>query len=96
MRDNQSSRPQSSATQFLSDAKDLTAALPQSDDVKKFYQDNPYVVIGVAAGLGYLVAGGVPTPFTRRLIRIGMKALFVPIAAAQLKGLAGQGLADSE
>jgi len=96
MRDDESSSPQTAATQLLSDAKNLTAALPQSDEVKKFYQENPYLVIGAAAGLGYLVAGGVPTPFTRRLIRIGMKALFVPIAAAQLKGLAGQGLSDSE
>lgn len=55
---------------------------------ESFYRDNPYRVLGAAAAVGYVAAGGLATPFTRRLIRIGMKALFVPIAATQLKEIA--------
>ena len=58
--------------------------------LERYYTQNPYVVLGAAAGLGYVVAGGLFSPFTRRLVRFGMKAVFVPVAAAQLKGLTGQ------
>jgi len=46
-------------------------------------------VLAAAAGLGYIAAGGLVSPFTRRITRFGMKALFVPIAAAQFKGAQG-------
>ena len=58
---------------------------PQS--VTQVIKDHPYLAMGVAAAAGYLVAGGLPTPFTRRIVRIGMRALFVPLAASQLKSL---------
>lgn len=57
--------------------------------VERTYRHNPYVVLAAAAGMGYIAAGGLVSPFTRRLTRIGMKALFVPIAAAQFKGAQG-------
>jgi len=50
-------------------------------------KEHPYIAMGIAAAAGYLMAGGLPTPFTRRLVRIGMKAIFVPLAATQLKAL---------
>ena len=50
-------------------------------------KEHPYIAIGIAAAAGYVMAGGLPTPFTRRLIRIGMRAVFVPLAATQLKAL---------
>lgn len=51
---------------------------------QRYYEQNPYVVLAAAAGLGYVAGGGLFTPFTRRLIRFGMKAMFVPIAAKQI------------
>lgn len=50
-------------------------------------KEHPYIAMGIAAAAGYVLAGGLPTPFTRRLVRIGMKAIFVPLAATQLKSL---------
>ena len=49
------------------------------------YRDNPYLVLAAAAGAGYIVAGGLLTPFTRRLIKMGMRAAIIPLAASQLK-----------
>lgn len=69
-------------------AQDLAAQVIDPEKAKAIWEENPYLILGVAAGAGYLLAGGLATPFTRRLVRIGMKALFVPIAASQLKSLA--------
>lgn len=59
-----------------------------TDAVTRTIKEHPYLAIGAAAAVGYVLAGGLPTPFTRRIVRVGMKALFVPLAASQLKGLA--------
>ncbi|MEO1269161.1 MAG: hypothetical protein AAFX99_13750 [Myxococcota bacterium] len=51
----------------------------------KVYQDNPYAVLGVALGVGYVLGGGLFTPFSRRLWRIGSRAFVLPLLAAQLR-----------
>lgn len=71
------------------DVQDLIQQVRDRRIVQRYYRHNPYVVLAAAAGLGYVAAGGLVSPFTRRLTRIGMKALFVPIAAAQFKGAQG-------
>lgn len=55
--------------------------------IGKYYEKNPYAVLATAAGLGYVLGGGLFTPFTRRVLRIGMKALVLPVAAAQIRSL---------
>ena len=69
------------------------AERPQENALRRMYHKNPYVALGVAFGAGYLVAGGLVTPFSRRLIKMGMKALVVPMALSQLKNVT-QGLSQ--
>lgn len=69
------------------DISDLIVQVREKEVVQRYYKHNPYVVIAAAAGVGYVVGGGLFTPFTKRLVRFGMKAMFVPIAATQFKGL---------
>jgi hypothetical protein len=45
-------------------------------------------VLGAAAAFGYVLGGGLFSPFTRRMVRIGMKAAVVPVAARQLRSMA--------
>lgn len=71
------------------DIRNLMQEVRDKRIVERTYRHNPYVVLAAAAGMGYIAAGGLVSPFTRRLTRIGMKALFVPIAAAQFKGAQG-------
>ena len=71
------------------DVSDLVHQVREKRILQRYYQHNPYVVVAAAAGLGYVVGGGLFTPFTKRLVRFGMKAMFVPIAASQLKGQFG-------
>ena len=88
--------PNQTTDQVIDDARRLVSDVRDNKVLESIYQENPYLVIGVAAGIGYVAAGGLATPFTRRLLRVGMKALFVPLAATQLKEIAvGVGAAQS-
>lgn len=75
--------------QLDSDLQHLIGEVRDKRIVQRYYEQNPYVVLAAAAGVGYIAGGGIFSPFTRRLVRIGMKAIFVPIAATQLKALTG-------
>lgn len=68
------------------DLRGLYDTVRRDYPIGQYYEENPYVVLAAAAGVGYVLAGGLFSPFTRRLMRIGMKALVLPIAAGQLKG----------
>ncbi len=85
----------SNAAEFAKDAQELAEQakrvygdIVKNDTLRNIYQENPYAVVGAALGIGYVLGGGLATPFSRRLAKVGMKALFVPLAAAQLKSLA--------
>ncbi len=67
------------------DVKHVIEQVREKRLLQRYYQQNPYVVVAAAAGVGYLAGGGLFTPFTRRLVRFGMKAMFVPIAAKQIQ-----------
>ena len=57
-----------SAINGVSDAVGLT------DQVEKA----PYAMVGAALGAGYILAGGLFTPTTTRLLRLGMKLASIP------------------
>lgn len=57
-----------SAVNGMADAVGLT------DQVEKA----PYAMIGAALGVGYIVGGGLFTPTTARLLRMGMKLAAIP------------------
>ncbi|MFU8802813.1 MAG: hypothetical protein ACNA8W_03290 [Bradymonadaceae bacterium] len=73
------------------DVRQMYHHLKEDNSFGRLYQDNPYAVIAAAAGVGYVLGGGLLSPFTRRLLRVGMKALIVPVAASQLKTFAQSG-----
>ena len=62
-------------------AKDANAALNGMSDavgLTAHVEKSPYAMIGAALGLGYIVAGGLFTPTTSRLIRMGVKLAAIP------------------
>ncbi len=53
----------------------------------QYYQDNPFAVLAAAAGVGYVLGGGLFSPFTKRILRIAMKGMIIPVAGSQLKNM---------
>jgi hypothetical protein len=69
------------------DAKDYYMQLRRDNPLGRAYRENPYAVVAAAVGIGYVLGGGLFTPFTRRVLRMGMRALIIPMVAAQIKSL---------
>lgn len=80
--------------QLAEDARHLYSTLQEDNPLADYYQRNPFAVLGAAAGVGYILGGGLFTPFTRRLLRVGLKAAALPVAASQLRQLAHDASGD--
>lgn len=74
--------------QLADNARHLYDQFRSDNPLADYYEQNPYAVLGIAAGVGYVFGGGLFTPFTRRLLRVGLKAAALPVAAKQLRQLA--------
>jgi hypothetical protein len=71
-------------TQAESAVKDLVDAV----DLNGRVQRHPYGMVAAAVGVGYLLGGGLFTPFTARLIRLGLKLAALPLVKDELLGMA--------
>lgn len=77
------------------DVGDMYERVRETASVREYYEKNPYAVLAAAAGAGYLLGGGLFTPFTKRIVKTGMKALVIPVAVSRLRELT-QGAASEE
>lgn len=50
---------------------------------RAFYEAHPLACIGAAAAVGYVAAGGLNTPMTWRLLKLGAQRLLLPTLQAQ-------------
>lgn len=79
---------------LANDARHLYDTIRTENPVGYYYNKNPYAFLAAAAGLGYVLGGGLFTPFTRRMIRVGFKAMALPVAVKQLRELASSATGD--
>jgi hypothetical protein len=63
------------------------SATEATGKLREIYDRNPYAVLAAAAGAGYVIGGGLATPFTKRLTRMGLKAVALPMALGKLQEL---------
>jgi hypothetical protein len=56
-------------------------------DISSAVQTHPFRSIFIAAGVGYLVGGGLFTPMTGRLLRVGLRAMLVPMIKNQMDAM---------
>jgi hypothetical protein len=77
------------------DVGDLYERVPETGSFRDLYEKNPYAVLAAAAGAGYLLGGGLFTPFTKRILKTGMKAVVIPVAVSRLRKLT-QGAASDK
>ena len=56
-------------------------------DLSRAVQEHPFTTVLVAAGVGYLLGGGLLTPLTRRALSLGARAVLIPMLKGQLEAM---------
>ncbi len=49
------------------------------DEIQSEVNHNPIRTVLIAAGVGYVLGGGLAAPLTRRLTRLALRALLIPL-----------------
>jgi hypothetical protein len=78
----------SSANQFFTDARGAVHDLGAGLDLKGRVQRNPYGMVAAAIGVGYVLGGGLFTPLTARMLRVGVRLAMLPFVKDELRGMA--------
>jgi hypothetical protein len=78
----------SSAQQFFTDARGAVHDLGAGLDLKGRVQRNPYGMVAAAIGVGYVLGGGLFTPLTARMLRVGVCLAMLPFVKDELMGMA--------
>lgn len=71
--------------------QELTATVAESlagldSSLRRQFETRPYVTLGAAAGVGYVLAGGLPTRLTGILLGLGSR-IVIPVIVHQLTAL---------
>ncbi|WP_375760413.1 hypothetical protein [Corallococcus exercitus] len=78
----------SDAQQFIDNARTAVADLGQSLDLKGRVERNPYGTLAIAVGVGYVLGGGLFTPLTGRILKLGVRLAALPFVKDELLGMA--------
>ncbi|RKG91163.1 hypothetical protein [Corallococcus terminator] len=78
----------SDAQQFIDNARSAVADLGQTLDLKGRVERNPYGTLAIAAGVGYVLGGGLFTPLTARILKLGVRLAALPFVKDELVGMA--------
>ncbi|MBZ4415610.1 hypothetical protein [Myxococcus sp. RHSTA-1-4] len=80
----------SEAQQLWTDARGAVTDLGQTLDLRGRVERNPYGMMAAALGVGYLLGGGLFTPLTARIVRLGVRLAALPFVKDELLGMAEQ------
>ena len=61
-------------------------------DLRGRVQKNPIIMMAAAVGVGYVLGGGLFSPFTSRLLKVGMRVAIIPFIKNQLSNMAGDAI----
>ena len=61
----------------------------KSIDLRGRVERNPIGMVAIAAGLGYVLGGGLFSPATGKLVKIGLRVALLPLLKSQLANIAG-------
>ena len=80
----------------LQSVGNLYSALDEA--VSNHVSESPYVALAAAAGVGFILGGGMRSPFGQLLVRVGVRAFGPPLVSAALHSVAerAQGLTQSQ
>lgn len=90
------------ASKMVEEAKALKSSLSESAsrfnetiDLRGRVQRNPIGMVIAAAGVGYLLGGGLFSPLTGRLVKIGIRLALIPLVKSQLGAVASEVLGQA-
>ena len=75
--------------EIASDLGSAAAELYRRVDLGRQLQEHPYRTLLLAAGVGYVIGGGLFTPLTRHLLGVGMRVAVLPALQSSLLAQAG-------
>lgn len=78
----------SSAQRLYQETKDAVSDLGTALDLKGRVQRNPYLMLAAAAGVGYLLGGGLFTRLTSRMVHLGFRLAALPLVKDEVLGIA--------
>jgi hypothetical protein len=78
----------SDAQQLWTDARGAVLDFNESLDLRGRLERNPYATLAAAFGVGYVLGGGLFTPLTGRLIRLGLRLAALPLVKDELLHMA--------
>jgi len=84
------SRMVEEAKAFGSSLGNQAQSFTESIDLRGRVQRNPIGMVLAAAGIGYVLGGGLFSPMTSRLLKIGVRLALVPVIKSQLGAMAGE------
>jgi len=76
------------AQQLIEDARGAVTDLSATLDLKGRVDRHPYGMMAAAVGVGYVLGGGLFTPTTARLIRLGVRLAALPFVKDELLAMA--------
>lgn len=77
-----------SAQQLWDEARGAVDDLSQTLDFRNRVQKHPYLMLAAAAGVGYILGGGLFTTLTARLLRVGIRLAAIPFVKDELANIA--------
>ncbi len=66
------------------------ASASRKIDLRGRVRKHPLAMLCAAAGVGYVLGGGLFTQTTARLLRYGLRIAVIPLVKSQLSGILGQ------
>jgi hypothetical protein len=82
------SRMVDEARAFGSSLSSQAQSFTESLDLRGRVQRNPIGMVLAAAGIGYVLGGGLFSPMTSRLLKVGLRLALVPVIKSQLGAIA--------
>lgn len=80
----------SDAQQLWEDTRSMVTQLNDSLDLKGRVERHPYGTLLAALGVGYVLGGGLFTPLTASLLRLGVRLAALPFVKDELLSMAEQ------
>jgi hypothetical protein len=78
----------SEAQQLWTNARSAVTDLNETLDLKGRVDRHPYGMMAAAIGVGYVLGGGLFTPLTARILKLGVRLAMLPFVKDELLGMA--------